>query len=269
MQNDKISVIMGIYNCAETLPQAIDSIIAQTYENWELIMCDDGSTDHTYLVAEHYQKNYPNKIILLKNDINSKLPYTLNRCLEHATGKYVARMDGDDISAPDRFEKELAYLKTHPDIHLVGSAMQQFNDVQGKMRIIYKPEHPDRWTLHNQIPFHHATIMTYKYVYDTLGGYTVSERAIRVEDYDLWFRFFASDFVGANIHEVLYYVREDLNAIRRRTFSARLNGFKTSIVGYKLLGYPRRWLIKELCIMLVKSAVPYKFIELYRKHQKK
>ena len=105
----KISILMGIYNCAKTLPEAVDSILAQTYPNWELILCDDGSSDDTYAVAEGYRQQYPENIILLKNGRNMGLNHTLNHCLQHATGEYIARMDGDDISLPERFEKELNF----------------------------------------------------------------------------------------------------------------------------------------------------------------
>ena len=99
----KISVIMGIYNCAETLDEAVNSILGQTETNWELIMCDDGSTDNTYVIAEKYVQQYPNKIVLIRNDKNRGLNYTLNRCLKKAKGKYIARMDGDDLSLSERF----------------------------------------------------------------------------------------------------------------------------------------------------------------------
>ena len=97
-----VSIIMGIYNCAETLPEAIESILNQTYLNWELIMCDDGSSDDTWKIAIRYAEKYPDKIKILKNESNKGLNYTLNRCLKKATGKYIARMDGDDISMPER-----------------------------------------------------------------------------------------------------------------------------------------------------------------------
>ena len=101
----KISILMGIYNCADTLSQAIDSLLSQTYPHWKLIMCDDGSTDNTYNIAKQYTKKYPEKIILIKNKKNMGLNFTLNHCLEYADTKYVARMDGDDVSLPQRFEK--------------------------------------------------------------------------------------------------------------------------------------------------------------------
>ena len=96
----KVSIIMGIYNCAATLPEAIDSILAQTFPDWQLVLCDDGSKDNTYAVAKAYQERIPDKIILLQNEQNMGLNHTLNRCLQAATGEYVARMDGDDVSLP-------------------------------------------------------------------------------------------------------------------------------------------------------------------------
>ena len=268
MENNKISVIMGIYNCADTLPEAIDSILAQTYTDWELIMCDDCSSDGTCDVAMAYAERFPEKIILLRNEVNSKLAFSLNRCLEHASGEFVARMDGDDISAPERFVKQLSYLREHPDIDLVGTAMQRFSD-KGMADIDIKQADPDRFTLHRSIPFNHATIMTYKRVYDALGGYTVAERTNRGQDYDLWFRFYHAGFSGGNIQEPLYLVREDMDAIKRRSFKVRWNAFKTTRYGYKLLGYPKWWIIRPAALMVFKSLVPYRMVAMYRGLQKK
>ena len=97
---------MGIYNCADTLKQAVESIQAQTCTDWELILCDDGSADHTYEVAQMLAKA-EERIIVLKNEKNLGLNYTLNHCLERASGKYIARMDGDDDCLPERFAKQL------------------------------------------------------------------------------------------------------------------------------------------------------------------
>lgn len=259
---------MGIYNCANTLSQAIESIINQTYGNWELIMCDDASTDNTFAIANKYFKQYPEKIVLIRNEHNSKLAYTLNRCLEYATGEYVARMDGDDISEPERLEKQVQYLKNHPDVDLVGTSMRRF-DGNGMADIVFKPEYPDKFTLRMGIPFNHATILTYKHVYDTLNGYTVAERTNRAQDYDLWFRFYHHGFRGDNLLEPLYLVREDLNAIKRRTFKVRWNAFKTTRYGYKLLGYPKHWIIRPLFQMIVKSLIPAKAMLMYREYQKR
>ena len=109
--------------------------------------------------------------------------------------------------------------------------------------------------------------MTYKRVYEVLNGYTVAERTERGQDYDLWFRFFYAGFHGDNLQEALYLVREDEAAIRRRTFKVRWNAFKTTRFGYKLLGYPKRWLIRPAIAMVVKSLIPAKMMLLYREWQ--
>lgn len=267
-QNEKISVIMGIYNCAETLPLAIDSILAQTYPNWELILCDDASTDDTYAVAKSYAERYPDRIILIQNESNRQLAYSLNHCLQYATGRYVARMDGDDACREDRFSKQLAFLKEHSELQLCGTAMQRFNE-EGLHDIVYAVNKPDYYTLRSRVPFHHATILTYKEVYDRLGGYTVSERTKRAQDYDLWFRFYHAGFQGDSLREPLYLVREDAAAIRRRTFKVRWNALKTTRYGFRLLNYPKHWIIRPTVSMVIKSLTPYKVIEWYRAWQKK
>lgn len=264
----KISVIMGIYNCEKTLSTAIDSILNQTYTDWELIMCDDCSKDGTYDVANEYAKQYPDKIKLIRNEQNKMLSYTLNRCLEHATGEYIARMDGDDISTEDRFEKQIKFLEEHPEYQLVSSVMQRFSD-EGLSNVAPKPEIPDKFSILASTPFNHATIMTYKYVYDSLGGYIDEDRTIRCEDYDLWFRFFAKGYKGYNIQEPLYLVREDLAAIKRRTIKNRLRALKTTKVGYKLLGFPKRYYIKSAIRTYFKCLIPASMMLKYRKREEK
>ena len=125
---NKVSIIMGVFNCSDTLSDALDSILAQTYQNWELILCDDGSTDDTYRVASEYCGRYPGKIVLLQNEKNMGLNHTLNRCLAAATGVYIARMDGDDISLPERLSLEVAFLDAHPEYAIVSCPMIYFDD---------------------------------------------------------------------------------------------------------------------------------------------
>lgn len=262
-ENRLISVIMGLYNCSDTVSTAIESIISQTYENWELIMCDDGSSDNTYDVAKFYVTKYPEKIKLLRHEKNMYLAKTLNDCLSIAQGYYIARMDADDISMPNRFQRQVEYLCNHPEFQLVGTSMQLFNE-NGDTHILSRIEYPDKYTLRNGTVFNHPTIMTYKHIYDELGGYTVSERTRRGQDYDLWFRFYASGFKGANIQEPLYRFKEDMTAVKRRTAKGRIAGFQTMVYGYQLLHYPWYWYVtpmKELLKILVPSKIAY----LYKK----
>ncbi|MCP8617522.1 glycosyltransferase family 2 protein [Salirhabdus salicampi] len=266
MTNEKVSIIMGVYNCSNTLNEAIDSILMQTYIDWELIICDDGSTDDTYNVLLKYKTLYPDKIIILRNEKNYRLSYSLNKCLKYASGKYIARMDGDDLSAPTRLEKQVSFLRENQRVHLIGTSMQRFNE-EGTHNILYSIQNPDKFTLKNKTPFNHATIMTYKHVYDRLGGYTVSERTKRSQDIDLWFRFYKEGFNGRNLTEPLYYVRENYDAIKRRTFKVRFNSYKTRLIGFKMLGYPLYWYIPITFNFLIKSITPYFLISLYRKYQ--
>lgn len=263
----KISVIMSVFNCEKTLREAIESVVAQTYENWEFVICNDASTDGTQAILDEYKSRFPDKFILIANEENMRLAFSLNRCLEYATGEYVARMDGDDISVPERFEKEIAFLQAYPEYDLVGCAMQRFSEEKGFADIVWSKEHVDKYSMRNGPPFCHATILTYKRVYDALGGYTVAERTKRAQDYDLWFRFFAAGFSGYNLQEPLYLVREDMNAIKRRTFKVRWNAFKTTRYGYKLLGFPKLWLAEKFFLMIGKSLIPYRLVYYYRKRQ--
>ena len=255
-----VSVIMGIYNCAATLGDAIRSIQRQTYHNWELILCDDASTDNTLEIARQYKALEPERIILLQNETNKKLAFTLNRCLKAASGEFIARMDGDDLSAPNRLETQVNWLLSHPEYQLVGTAMFSFIDDPGAGHVMLPPSHPDRWTMRKGIPFFHATIMTYKSVYDQLGGYTVSSRTSRAQDYDLWFRFYAAGFNGDNLEEPLYLVRENQMTFRRRTAKYRWQALQTTIYGYRLLGFPKRWLIKPIIMTTLKSMIPPRLV---------
>lgn len=269
MQNEpKVSIIMGIYNCESTLATSIDSILAQTYENWELIMCDDGSKDGTYALAKTYADRYPVKIVLLRNEKNMRLSATLNHCLTAVTGEMVARMDGDDLSRPDRLRRQVDALLSHPEVQLVGTAMRRFDD-QGYHEILHPPMPPESKALMRCTPFFHATILTYKKVYDALGGYCTLERADRVEDIDLWFRFYEKKFVGMNIDEPLYEVRDDISAVRRRTLKARIHSIKTRANGYKLLGFPMYKLIRPAVSLFVKGLVPPRFAAWYRTRKAK
>ena len=111
----RISVIMGIHNCEKTLREAVDSICRQTYTNWELILWDDGSTDGTYKIAQEYAAEYPDRIRAFHDRENRKLSHALNECLCRAEGELIARMDGDDVSRPERLEKQVRYLQEHPE----------------------------------------------------------------------------------------------------------------------------------------------------------
>lgn len=217
-----ISVLMGIYNCESTLADAIESILKQTYEDWELIMCDDGSSDSTYMVALQYQRFYPDKIVLVKNEENRGLNYTLNKCLSLAKGKFIARMDGDDLCSADRFEKEVAVLDSRSDISIVSAYLEYF-DEDGVWGICRYKEYPQKKDFLRGSQFCHAASMVRKEAFDKVDGYTVDKRLLRVEDYHLWMKMYAAGYRGYNIQEPLYQMRDDKKAYNRRKFKYRIN----------------------------------------------
>ena len=118
----KVSIIMATYNCEDTLRKSVNSIVSQTFSDWEFIICDDCSTDGTYEILLEYKNQYPDKFVILHNKVNSKLPFSLNRGLEVARGEYIARMDGDDEALPDRLEKQVAFLDSHSEYSEIGRA---------------------------------------------------------------------------------------------------------------------------------------------------
>lgn len=237
MSNPQISVIMGIFNCAKTLPEAIESILQQTFTDWELIMCDDGSVDDTYVVAEKYRSIIPSKIVLLKNECNKGLNYTLNRCLQVSRGKYIARMDGDDRCSCDRFEMEMKVFEKEPDISIVSTDMAYFDD-SGVWGYISHPEYPDDRDFLFGTPFCHAPCLVKKEAYDNVGGYTDDKKILRVEDYHLWIKMYCAGYKGKNIHKQLYFMRDDRDAYGRRKFRYRLNEAYVKILAVHDLGLP-------------------------------
>lgn len=246
----KVSIIMGIYNCSSTLSEAIDSIIAQTYTNWELIMCDDGSKDNTYDVALSYKEKYPNKIILIKNEKNLGLNKTLNRCLEYATGEYIARMDGDDVSVENRLFKEISFLENNPEYAIVSSPMIYFdeNGEWGESKAI---ENPTNLDFVIGTPFCHAPCMVRAEAYKEVNGYSTDDRTLRAEDYNLWFRLYAMGYKGHNLQTPLYKMRDDENAYSRRSFKFAKNEAYVRYTGYKMLNLPKKYYIFALRPIIV------------------
>ena len=257
-----VSIIMGIYNCESTLEESIESIINQSYSKWELIMCDDCSTDNTYEIAKRYKNIYSEKIKLIKNDENLGLAGSLNNCLKYARGEYIARQDGDDKSVETRLEKQVKFLKENTQYDLVATPMISFNDngIGGIRGVL--PEKPNLEKLAVCTPFCHATILTKGKVYKELNGYRVTKYTKRCEDIDLWFRFFNKGFKGINISEPLYMVRDDESSYKRRNLKSYFYATKVCFDGYRLLNLPKKSYI-YLSKPLVAAFLPTKIKMIY------
>lgn len=270
----KVSIIMGVYNCAPTLREAIDSILKQTYTDWEFVICDDGSKDSSLDILEQYAEKYPDKFVILKNEINQGLNVTLNRCLSVTKGIYVARQDGDDISEPSRLRKEVDFLECHPEYALVSSHMSFFDEggIWGKWKT---PEKPERIDFLRQSPcFCHAACMIRRSAFGEVGGYSVDDRYLRCEDINLWYKLYARGYKGYNIQEPLYMMRDDQNAYNRRTVRNRMNIILTEYDGMRSLHcsfLEYRFFVKKLVknlLLVVMPAGIYKYLHKRRLNQK-
>lgn len=249
---------MSVYNDAEYLNIAIDSIIQQTYKNWEFVICDDASNDKTWEILMSYKHRYPNQFIIFQNIQNMKLAYSLNECLKRASGELIARMDADDISNHSRFEKQVKYLNDNPGVHLVGTEAIRFDD---KTRnVIEMDSVPSKYQLIKKVTFIHATIMTYKTVFDSVGGYTVKPRTNAGQDYDLYFKFFAEGFSGHNIKESLYEYRKyktiPISVGIFEFIKHNFTMFQTKWIGFRRLKFPKHFYVFALG-MLVYSILKF------------
>lgn len=201
VSSTSISVLMGVRNGAGVLGRAVDSILNQSRDDFEFILCDDGSTDGTWALLEQYA-HQDKRVRLLRNEYNLGLGATLNRCLREARGAYIARMDDDDFSHPQRFARQLAYLEAHPHAAFVGCnvALIQNGANAGTWQVPQQPVVRDFYMIQ---PYIHPALLFRREVLEAVGGYSQDKRCLLCEDYDLLLRLYAKGFQGANLQEIL------------------------------------------------------------------
>lgn len=236
MDEPLVSIIMGVYNAETRVSDCIESVLNQTYKNWEFVICDDCSEDNTYQILKKYQQS-DNRIKIIHNKKNMRLAASLNHCLKNVSGIYVARMDDDDIALPERVKKQVDFLNEHLDYDVVGTNAKIF-DGKKITGIRHCKEFPTEKDVLMGPPYIHPTIMMRKKVYDQLNGYTVEEKTRRGEDWDLWFRFYAAGFKGYNIQEELLIYHESSDDYKKRTLKIAFLNTKIAISGYRKLGVP-------------------------------
>ena len=209
MKNPEVTVLMSVYNGEKYLREAIDSILNQTFENFEFLIINDGSTDGTADTLQSY--NDP-RIKIINNEKNIGLTKSLNRGLKIARGEYIARQDADDVSMPERLEKEVNFLNQNRNIGLVGTYSLRINE-KGNVLHVARPLNDDRelkekLLIGNQ--FGHGSVMFRRECIEKVGSYR--EEFKSSQDYDLWLRI-ADFFDVANIPELLYKWRLNVNSI--------------------------------------------------------
>lgn len=262
----KISVIMGVHNREKTVARAIDSILNQTFSDFEFIICDDFSSDSTVKIVEDYVKR-DNRIILIKNKVNYGLAASLNNCINMSKGEYIARMDDDDISHSDRFEKQNIFLDKHPGYAIVGTCRNTFDDA-GVWNTYGESGELTKEDIIKGNIFTHPTVMMRRDALVLSGMYTVSERTMRGEDLDLWCKMYACGYKGYVLKDILFDYYEDRNKIKEIKAKYRLNNYWTHILWRKKMGLPLKYDIyayKELLAIIM----PQKLLVKYKKSKYK
>lgn len=204
-----ISIGIPFYNAEKYLKFAIQSVIAQSYQNWELILVDDGSSDNSLNIAKYYA-NRDSRIRLISDGENKKLPARLNQLISESKGAYVARMDADDIMHPQRLEKQLQFLEKNKHYDLVSSGLISI-DSQNKVKgFRCVSQLYDEFSSPNlSYPIVHPSIMARKSWYER-NQYSLAYP--RAEDFELWTRAIKSkDFKMAVLPDLLLYYREEGN----------------------------------------------------------
>ena len=262
-----ISVIMGVYNCPkkEMLIQAVESVLNQTYSDFEFLICDDGSTNNTFKWLEELSK-LDTRIKLIKSEKNCGLAVALNKCLEKATGKYIARQDVDDYSMENRFKIQLDYLEKHKNISFVGSDCFLY-DKNGLFGERSMPSYPSKKDFLFNSPFIHGTTMFRREVFDNDEGYRLIGMCNKYEDYEFFMRLYSRNLIGANINQLLYtfYSEERKNKV---PLKMRIDEFFVRKKGFRIMRLP----VKERVVYSIKPLflllVPNKFLNILKERKK-
>ena len=205
-----ISVVMPVYNAEKYVAEAVESILQQTYTDFEFIIIDDCSTDNSYGILQTYAAK-DIRIRLFKNDVNNKLPKTLNFGIAQSNGKYIARMDADDISLPERFAKQVEFMESHPEIGVCGSFAVAFNYVSQNQQIMavqITHELIKSYNLFVCCNIIHPTIIARRELFAKVSGFLFDESLGGLaEDYALWIDMLYKGVIFANLQNALLKYR--------------------------------------------------------------
>lgn len=197
-----VSILMPVYKTAPYLREAMDSILSQTYSNYELIVLNDCSPDESDDILDTYTDL---RIVRYKGEKNVGLSNILNVGIGLARGKYIARMDSDDLSLPDRLQIQVDYLETHPEIDLVSVGMKLFG---AKEEIWFRERNPDKVKINALFhsPILHASSMWRRERFEE-NDLRFRQELVPSEDYDLWTRALVKGLKLVNLRQVLYKYR--------------------------------------------------------------
>lgn len=234
----EVSVIMAVYQAAggHHLEMAVRSICKQSFADLEILICDDGSSDGTWEILKRLARTDA-RIRLLRLVENHKAGYARNKCIHAARGRYVAVMDADDFSVWNRLENQVEFLNSHPEYSFAGSRGAFFIHRIGDDGEIYPYcRNPQAADFLFSLPYVHASMMFRKEALEQVQGYDSRRCVVRAEDYDLLLRLYGEGMQGANLDEVLYYIRRDKKQYKRRKYRYRFHEAYVKYKGFQKLG---------------------------------
>ena len=198
----KISIVMAAYNEESNIARALDSIVSQTFSDWELIVIDDGSTDATADIVRRYAEN-DSRIDLYSNDINMALSASLNKGIGLARGELIARADADDVNLPERLSKQYSYMQEHNEIDVLGTGAYLLDESGQKVNSFSMPlTHAELKTSpFLKTLFFHPSVMIRRRFFDKAGLY--DPRYPNAEDKEIWLRGLSAGCRYANLPEPL------------------------------------------------------------------
>lgn len=233
-QTTKVSVILPVYNGQKYLKDSIDSILAQTYTDFELVIVNDGSTDDSEAIIQ----GFDDPRIRYYKQSNHGISATLNLAIRQAKGRYIARQDSDDLSHPDRLIKQVAFLDAHPKCGVVGTWAEILVEDVPTDRVLNHPINNNdiKFALLFDSPFVHSSVMMRKELVDRVSGYPSDLNQQSPEDFELW-SLLSPICEFANIPEFLLKYREikgSMSRIRLDSFFEKVILISTENIAHEL-----------------------------------
>lgn len=259
----QISVLMSVYKSEKTIyiDRALRSVWDdQTVKPEEIILIQDGPLGKELIeVINLWKEKLGERLVTLQNETNLGLTKSLNKGLVHVKGELIARMDSDDISHPMRFERQIKFLEKHPEIDIVGGALQEFDAENECLGIRHYPQTPQDVEnyIYKASPLAHPTVMMRRRIFDE--GLKYDERYRTSQDIALWYDVLCAGYKIGNVSEVTIYFRRDGDVFKRRSREKAFNEFIIYMNGicrfYGLLSWKYVYPVARLIFRLMPVAV--------------
>lgn len=250
-----VSVLMGVRYCAAdtaVLERSVASILGQTLSDFELLLCADGSSPEALAYLNRVAAQ-DGRIRLVAAPNALSLPVKLNACFRESRGAFLARMDDDDFSHPERFERQLLFLREHPQTAFVGcnAALMREGTPVGERHL---PENPSVRDFYMTQPYLHPALLFRAEALGAVGGYSTDRYCLLCEDYDLLLRLYAKGLTGCNLQETLLDYTLPATAKGSRTMTHRWNETVTRARRFRelgVLGQAWPYVLKPLAVGLL------------------